>query len=276
MIYIEIFKKKSYPKTKKKSKKKESENKNQIFESEQINFEEYDNKISKYNFLEYDDVPKSKTFETSLNIPYMNAPKQTLKKFNEKMTPLVLYTKTYGIKLNTKKPNSIILDFQKGLIDSKSCNDSVNLDDDLLFDEFYSGFDTERSTPDLEDIKDIQNCRKKMAIFRDSIDHKSDHSFDENDKIEYIFAEKKDQIKQNKENKKRKFWSKHIEQQKIIQNRMSSNKFRISAKSDNFIKKSETVKNQDIKDNGLFILGILESAAKEIKMKKKMRHTSNI
>ena len=115
-----------------------------------------------------------------------------------------------------------------------------------------------------------------MAIFRDSIDHKSDHSFDENDKIEYIFAEKKDQIKQNKENKKRKFWSKHIEQQKIIQNRMSSNKFRISAKSDNFIKKSETVKNQDIKDNGLFILGILESAAKEIKMKKKMRHTSNI
>ena len=276
MIYIEIFKKKSYPKTKKKSKKKESENKNQIFESEQINFEEYDNKIAKYNFLEYDDVPKSKTFETSLNIPYMNAPKQTLKKFNEKMTPLVLYTKTYGIKLNTKKPNSIILDFQKGLIDSKSCNDSVNLDDDLLFDEFYSNFDTERSTPDLEDIKNIQNCRKKMAIFRDSIDHKSDHSFDENDKIEYIFAEKKDQIKQNKENKKRKFWSKHIEQQKIIQNRMSSNKFRISAKSDNFIKKSETVKNQDIKDNGLFILGILESAAKEIKMKKKMRHTSNI
>ena len=248
----------------------------QIIESEQINFEEYDNKIAKYNLLEYDDVPKSKTFETSLNIPYMNAPKQTLKKFNEKMTPLVLYTKTYGIKLNTKKPNSIILDFQKGLIDSKSCNDSVNLDDDLLFDEFYSGFDTERSTPDLEDIKDIQNCRKKMAIFRDSIDHKSDHSFDENDKIEYIFAEKKDQIKQNKENKKRKFWSKHIEQQKIIQNRMSSNKFRISAKSDNFIKKSETVKNQDIKDNGLFILGILESAAKEIKMKKKMRHTSNI
>jgi hypothetical protein len=248
----------------------------QINESEQINFEEYDNQISKYNFMEYDDVPKSKTFETSLNIPYMNAPKQTLKKFNEKMTPLVLYTKTYGIKLNTKKPNSIILDFQKGLIDSKSCNDSVNLDDDLLFDEFYSGFDTERSTPDLEDIKDIQNCRKKMAIFRDSIDHKSDHSFDENDKIEYIFAEKKDQIKQNKENKKRKFWSKHIEQQKIIQNRMSSNKFRISAKSDNFIKKSETVKNQDIKDNGLFILGILESAAKEIKMKKKMRHTSNI
>ena len=246
----------------------------QIYESEQINFEEYDNQISKYNFMEYDDIPKSKTFETSLNIPpYMNAPKQTLKKINENMTPLVLYTKTCGIKLNTKKPNSIILDFQKGLIDSKSCNDRVNLDDDLIFDEFYTGLDTERSTPDLEDIKDIQNCRKKMAIFRDSIDHKTEHSFDENDKIEYIFAEKKEPNKQNKGNKKKNFWSKHIEQQKIIQNRMSSNKFRFSA---NFIHKSETVKNQDIKDNGLFILGILESAAKEIKMKKKMRYTSNI
>lgn len=266
-----MLKKNSYPKPKKKSKIKENENKMQIIESEQINFEEYGNQISKYKFLEYDDVPKSKAFETSLNIPsYMNAPKQTFKKFNEKMTPLVLYTKTFGIKLNTKKPNSIILDFQKGLIDSKSCNDIVNLDDDLLFDEFYTGLDTERSTPDLEDIKDIQNCRKKMAIFRDSIDHKAEHSFDENDKIEYIFSEKKEQ---NKQNKKKKFWSRHIEQQKIIQNRMSSNKFRFSA---NYIKKSETVKNQDIKDNGLFILGILESAAKEIKMKKKMRYTSNI
>ena len=57
----------------------------------------------------------------------MNAPKQKLKNFNEKMTPLVLYSKTFGVKLNTKKPNSIILEFQKGLIDSKSCNDSGSL-----------------------------------------------------------------------------------------------------------------------------------------------------
>ena len=245
-----------------------------IIESEEINFEENDDQISKYIFKEYDDdVPKSKTFEPSLNISVMNAPKQKLKYFNEKMTPLVLYSKTFGVKLNTKRPNSIVLDFQKGLIDSKSCNDSVYLGDDLFYDELYSDFDTERSTPDLEDIKDIQSCRKKMAIFRDSIDNKSEHSFDENDKIDYIFAEKKEQNKQNKENKKKNFWSKHIEQQKIIQNRISSNKFRLSS---NFFQKSETVKNQDIKDNGLFILGILESAAKEIKMKKKMRNTSNI
>lgn len=198
----------------------------------------------------------------------MNAPKQKLKIFDEKITPLVLYSKTFGAKLSKKKPNSILADFQKEIIDSKSCNDSINLDDEL-FDGFDSDFETGQSS-DFEDIKNISNCRKKMAIFRDSIDNKSEHSFDENDKIEYIFSENKDQ---NKQNKKKNFWSKHIEQQKIIQNRMSSNKFRFSA---NFIHKSETVKNQDIKDNGLFILGILESAAKEIKKKKKMRYTSNI
>jgi hypothetical protein len=182
----------------------------------------------------------------------MNAPKQKLKIFDEKITPLVLYSKTFGAKLSKKKPNSILADFQKEIIDSKSCNDSINLDDEL-FDGFDSDFETGQSS-DFEDIKNISNCRKKMAIFRDSIDNKSEHSFDENDKIEYIFSENKDQ---NKQNKKKNFWSKHIEQQKIIQ-------------------KSQTVKNQDINDNGLFILGVLESAAKEKKMKKKMRYTSNV
>ena len=197
----------------------------------------------------------------------MNAPKQKLKIFNEKITPLVLYSKTFGAKLNKKKPNSIIVDFQKEIIDSKSCNDSINLNDEL-FDGFDSDFETGQNS-DFEDIKNISNCRKKMAIFRDSIDNKSEHSFDENDKIEYIFSENKEQ---NKENKKKNFWSKHIEQQKIIQNRIS-NKFRIST---NFFQKAETVKNKDINDNGLFILGVLESAAKEKKMKKKMRYTSNV
>ena len=119
----------------------------------------------------------------------MNAPKQKLKIFNEKITPLVLYSKTFGAKLNKKKPNSIIVDFQKEIIDSKSCNDSINLNDEL-FDGFDSDFETGQNS-DFEDIKNISNCRKKMAIFRDSIDNKSEHSFDENDKIEYIFSENK-------------------------------------------------------------------------------------
>jgi hypothetical protein len=198
----------------------------------------------------------------------MNAPKQKLKNFNEKMTPLVLYSKTFGVKLNTKKPNSIILEFQKGLIDSKSCNDSVYLGDDLLYDEFDSDFETERSTPDLEDIKNIQSCRKKMAIFRDSIDNKSELSLDENDKIEYIFNENKEQQKQNKSNK---FWTKYIRQQ-MIESKISE-KMRLST---NILKKSETLDPQKIEESGLFILGVLESASKEKKMKKKMRYTYNV
>ena len=44
-----------------------------------------------------------------------------------------------------------------------------------------------------------------------------------------------------------------------------SNKLRIST---NVIKKSETLKNKNIEENELFILGVLESAAKDKKKKK--------
>ena len=46
--------------------------------------------------------------------------------------------------------------------------------------------------------------------------------------------------------------------------------------STNILKKSETLKPQKIEESGLFILGVLESASKEKKMKKKMRYTSNV
>ena len=104
-----------------------------------------------------------------------------------------------------------------------------------------------------------------MALFRDSIDNKSELSLDENDKIEYIFSENKNQKKQNK------FWTKHIRQQ-IMESKISE-KMRLST---NILKKSETLKPQKIEESGLFILGVLESANKEKKMKKKMRYTSNV
>ena len=107
-----------------------------------------------------------------------------------------------------------------------------------------------------------------MALFRDSIDNKSELSLDENDKIEYIFSENKNQKKQNKSNK---FWTKHIRQQ-IMESKISE-KMRLST---NILKKSETLKPQKIEESGLFILGVLESANKEKKMKKKMRYTSNV
>jgi hypothetical protein len=52
-----------------------------------------------------------------------------------------------------------------------------------------------------------------------------------------------------------------------------SNKLRIST---NVIKKSETLKNKNIEENELFILGVLESAAKDKKKKKMARYTANV
>ena len=52
-----------------------------------------------------------------------------------------------------------------------------------------------------------------------------------------------------------------------------SNKLRIST---NVIKKSETLKNKNIEENELFILGVLESEAKDKKKKKMARYTANV
>ena len=73
---------------------------------------------------------------------------------------------------------------------------------------------------------------------------------------------------------------KHIKQQKL-KSKLSNN-LRISISD--FFKKSETVRNPVLKnsfkdvDNDLYILGILESAAKEKKekLKKLYRYTSNV
>ena len=160
--------------------------------------------------------------------------------------------------------------FQKNLLDNKSCNDNENENDNIFY-ENNSDSETERTTPNREDIKNISNCRKKMAIFRDSIDNKSEHSFKEEEKIEDILNDKK--RKSNKENKKSKFWSKHIKQQ-MLKSKLS---YKLSRISEGALKKSETVRVKSIKrTNDLFILGILESAAKEIKMKKMARYTSNV
>ena len=106
-----------------------------------------------------------------------------------------------------------------------------------------------------------------MAIFRDSIDNKSDHSLNDNEKINYIFSENK-----NQHHKNNKFWVKYI--------KMQMNKSKLSRQltsiSPNVLKKSETLKINNSKNNDLFILGVLENAKKDKKLKKMARYTSNI
>ena len=108
---------------------------------------------------------RSKSCVCNNNISLFNAPNQKIKIFDGHITPLKLSAKTYGgTKWKYKKMNPIILDYQKSTIDSKSCNDNQNSADDV-YDDIDSDYDTERTTPNIEDFKNLQNCRKKMAFF---------------------------------------------------------------------------------------------------------------
>ena len=249
---------------------------NEIYESEEIIFDDKDDEVNNYLFLEGEAPPvshpfphqfRSKSYVPNPNISLFNAPKPQIKIFDEHISPFKLSSKCFGgSQWKNKMPNEIILNFQKNIMDNKSCNDNINEEDYFYDDEFGSDIFTERTTPNIEDLKDLQNCRKKMAKFRDSIDKKSEHSLNENDKIDYIFSGYKNKNKHNK------FWSKYIKQQKIESK--ISNKFRLSHASD--FKKSESLKPQKTGENKLFILGILESASKEIKMKSQLRNNSNV
>ena len=250
---------------------------NEKDESQEINLDDKADEIKNFIFLDGEAPPvsgpfphqfRSKSYVPNQNISLFKAPKPQIKIFDEHISPFKLSSKCLGgSQWKNKMPNNIVLDFQKNLMENKSCNDNISTDDYFNDDEIGSDIFTERSTPNIEDLKNLQNCRKKMAFFRDSIDTKSELSVDENDKIDYIFSENK-----NKINKTSKIFIKHIKQKK--QEIKFSNKLRLSHIND--LKKSWTLKPPKIEENGLFLLSVLESASKEKKMKKKMRYTSNV
>ena len=176
---------------------------------------------------------------------------------SEYISPLKLCRKTFGnIPKWNKKPNEVLFDFQKKIIDSNSCND-----DDSQDEFFLSYSETERSTPNHEDLSNLSNCRKKMSLFKNCI---NDRNFKEYENIltsDNIFNNTKNL------NKKNNFWHKHIRQ--IL--RENNNKNPISFLSR--LSAGSLVNNVDKnKEDGLFILGILESAVNE----RKGRYTTNI
>ena len=253
---------------------------NENLESKEIILEGKEEEIKKF-FIEDDndnnyfktsifDIKRSKTY--NVNHIIKNAPKPQLKISNEYISPLNLNTKNYGIfpKLN-KKPNSVLFDFQKNKIECKSCND-----EEKIFDEFFLTFsetETERTTPNAEDLQDLLNCRKKMTIFRNSIDERNYKEYENILNSESIFVDKSKKINSNKQyHKKNKFWHKHIKQQQLkYSNKMFSSNFS-GIPDDNYVKRADTIINDSSKDHGLFILGILESAANE----RKGRNTVNV
>ena len=204
---------------------------------------------------------RSKSFGEKKNIKkYCHIRKEP----DEYVSPLKLCRKTFGnIPKWNKKPNEVLCDFQKSIIDNKSCND-----DDSQDDLFLSYTETERTTPNPEDLLNLLNCRKKMSLFKNCINDRTIKEYENILNSENIFINKK--FLNNHQTKKSNFWHKHIRQ--ILRDNNNSkthNSFlsRISAGS--IVKNIDKNNN---KEDELFILGILESAVNE----RKGRYTTNM
>lgn len=209
---------------------------------------------------------RSKTFVPKILIK--NTPKPHPKESNEYISPLKLSIKSYGnIPKWNKKPNAVLYDFQKNLIDCKSCNDEDSLDDYYLLNA-----ETERNTPNVEDLQNLLNCRKIMTIFRNSINERTFKEYENILNSDYIFDENKESNIFNFQQKKNSFWIKHIKQQQLKDKISLTHTKRIV--SEPLIDINEFVYNEDKEkeNHGLFILGILESAANE----RKKRNTVNV
>ena len=237
---------------------------NEYIESSEILLEGREEELK--NKFYFDDdflkegIKRSKTYVPKISIK--NTPKPHPLESNEYISPLKLSIKSYGnIPKFYKKPNAVLYDFQKTIIDSKSCNDEDSLDD-----FFLSGTETERTTPNVEDLQDILKCRKKMNIFRSSIEQRLINEYENILNSDYMFDENREQSQ-----KKNNFWYKHIKQQKLKNKLVSEHSKRIG--SEPLVKISENDYGEENEnEHGLFILGILESAAKE----RKGRNTVNV
>ena len=238
---------------------------NEIYESEEfilegkekeinVFFSEKDEKSNNYDPQKLNPQKRSKSNEKKINL---KKPRPILKEPTELVSPLKLSRKTFGaIPKWNKKPNEVLCDFQKNMIDCKSCNDEDSQDDLFLA---YS--ETERATPSQEDLRNLLDCRKKMFQFKNCINDRTIKEYENILDSDNIFAGK---YKLNHHNiKKNSFWHRHIRQ--ILRENNNSYLSRLSAGC--------IVNNKEKdKEDGLFILGILESAVNETKG----RNTTNI
>ena len=220
---------------------------------------------------------RSKTFVPKMAI--LEAPRLHPKtSYNLYMSPFQLSKKSFGIvpKWN-QKPNKIYLDYTNDKIDCKSCNDKEDLLDEYLI--YYS--DTEKTTPNLEDLQNLLNCRKKMIKFRNSINYKHYHEYENILNCEDIFEDIQDNH-HHSNSKKQSSFKKHLKFQlnknkNLIHskklNSVSFPGFKLDYDDKNNLDEIEDQKEDEKEedkedDNGLFILGVIESAVKERKRTK--------
>ena len=269
-------------------------------------FENNDDEYCLNKFFPEDlfDIKRSKSFVPKpviLETPWLH-PKTSDNFF---LSPFKLSSKSYGIvpKWN-QKPNKILFEFQKDKIDCKSCNDKEK---DILDELILYNSETEKTTPNLEDLQDLLNCRKKMIEFRNSINYFPCYEYENILNSEDIINDiQKDTDEINHHHhKKKSFWYKHVKNQLkeeknnrkslIHSKRLYSEPFPdIELNCDNMMLEKEQYKEdekeekyfeekeekeekegeedkeekEDDKDSGLFILSVIERAAKERKRTK--------
>ena len=237
---------------------------NEYIESSEILLDKKEEELKIKLFIEnkeeniFFNKKRSKTFMPKISIK--NTPKPHPIESDEYISPLKLSIKSYK---NIPKLNSVLYDFEKNLIDSRSCNDEDSFDDIYLYIA-----ETERTTPNVEDLQNLLDCRKKMTIFRNSLNERFFKEYENILNSDYIFDENKDFNKNNYQQKKNNFWYKHIKQQQL---KDKMNNIHIKRLASEPLVKISDNKN-DEENHGLFILGILESAANE----RKRRNTVNV
>ena len=196
-----------------------------------------------------------------------NAPKIKPKKIDDELiSPLKLCIKTiYQENSSEKKTNNLLYDFQKDLIDCKSCNDNISEDDNDLFSD-----DTERNTPNETDLNNFSLCRKKMKNVISSSNISSSYEYENILNSESIFqstCKSSNNYCNCHKNRKNNFWHKHILKQKLKTMEKYKKKYFNKNKQIGFIK-SKTFnldEHKIIDTQGLFILGVLECAANDKK-----------
>ena len=196
-----------------------------------------------------------------------NAPKIKPKKIDDELiSPLKLCIKTiYQENSSEKKTNNLLYNFQKDLIDCKSCNDNISEDDNDLFSD-----DTERNTPNETDLNNFSLCRKKMKNVISSSNISSSYEYENilnSDSIFQSTCKSSNNYCNCPKNRKNNFWHKHILKQKLKTMEENKKKYFNKNKQIGFIK-SKTFnldEHKIIDTQGLFILGVLECAANDKK-----------
>ena len=252
-----------------------------FFENDIDNDDDNEDFLNKFYPEDFFNAKRNKTYNPKPVI--LEAPRLHSKASdNYFISPFKLSSKSFGIiPKKNHIPNKIILDFQKNIIDCKSCNDK---EDEIIEEYLLSSADTEKTTPNPEDLQDLINCRKKMIKFRNSINYRPCYEYENILNCDYII----DNIQEDKKinhKKKKSHWNKYIQDQlKKEKNKYYEHNKRLNSEPfpelninyNNFSKANEDEKieekvenkDSDDDDNNLFILGIIQRAAKERKRTK--------